>query len=272
MANKYDKILKENIQPIIPFLIKHILGLEVTQLEEMKDKLQVTMEREADFIQKVKTGNPLTDYIIQIEFQVKNEKDLKKRMLLYYAILYNNHGIPIKQFIVYIGEAKKPGIKNTVKHDDLSYRFTALNLQDFDVELFLTSDKPEEILLAILANFGNNKPEDVIRRILNRIQDIIGKEIKLQKYARQLQILSMLRKLQPQTNKIIQDMALTFDIREDVVYQQGYSDAEVKKDTATVTNMLLNSNLTIAQIANFSGTTEEFVKKIKKNLTKKQVK
>ncbi|MEY4905813.1 MAG: hypothetical protein RLZZ292_3628, partial [Bacteroidota bacterium] len=69
MANKYDRILKENIQPIIPFLIKHILGLEVTQLEEMKDKLQVTMEREADFIQRVKTGNPLTDYIIQIEFQ-----------------------------------------------------------------------------------------------------------------------------------------------------------------------------------------------------------
>ena len=79
----------------------------------------------------------------------------------------------------------------------------------------------------------------------------------------------MLRKLQPITNKIIQDMALTFDIREDVVYQQGYSDAEVKKDTATVTNMLLNSSLTIAQIANFSGTTEEFVRKVKKSLAKK---
>ena len=163
MANKYDRILKENIQPIIPFLIKHILGLEVTQLEEMKDKLQVTMEREADFIQRVKTGNPLTDYIIQIEFQVKNEKGLVKRLLLYYAILFNNHGIPVKQYVIYIGEAKKPDIKNTVEHEDLSYRFTAINLQDFDVELFLTSQKPEEILLAILANFGNNKPEDVIR-------------------------------------------------------------------------------------------------------------
>ena len=36
----------------------------------------------------------------------------------------------------------------------------------------------------------------------------------------------MLRKLQPQTNKIIRDMALTFDIREDIVYQQGLSDAK----------------------------------------------
>jgi hypothetical protein len=144
-----------------------------------------------------------------------------------------------------------------------------VNLQDYDVEKFLTSNQPEEIILAILANFGTNKPEDVIKRILQKIENIIGRGLNLEKYARQLQILSMLRKLQPITNKIIQDMALTIDIREDVVYQQGVSDTELKKDTATVTNMLLNSSLTIAQIANFSGTTEDFVKKIKRQLVRK---
>jgi hypothetical protein len=55
MANKYDRILKENIKSLVPFLVKHILGLNVVELQEMKDKLQVTLEREADFVQKVIT-------------------------------------------------------------------------------------------------------------------------------------------------------------------------------------------------------------------------
>jgi hypothetical protein len=63
-------------------------------------------------------------------------------------------------------------------------------------------------------------------------------------------------------------MALTFDIREDVVYQQGLSDATEKAKMEIVTNMLQNSDLSVAQIANFTNTTEDFVKKIKKSLSK----
>jgi hypothetical protein len=269
MANKYDRILKENLKPLFRFLTKEILGIETLEFETLKDKLQVTLEREADFAMKAITANPKDAYILHGEMQVKNEKYIDKRFLLYYGILHHLYKLPVKQFLIYIGESKNPKIKNTIEHENLSFKFHVVNLQDYDVEKFLTSDQPEEIILAILANFGTNKPEDVVKRILQKIENIIGRGLNLEKYARQLQILSMLRKLQPITNKIIQDMALTFDIREDVVYQQGYSDAEVKKDTATVTNMLLNSSLSIAQIANFSGTTEEFVKKVKKSLAKK---
>ena len=82
----------------------------------------------------------------------------------------------------------------------------------------------------------------------------------------------MLRKLQPQTNEIIRDMAFTIDIREDIYYQQGVSDAAEKMQTEIVTNMLLNSHLNIAQIANFTKTSEEFVEKIKKTLSKSKKK
>ena len=269
MANKYDRILKENLKPLFRFLTREILGIEAVEFETLKDKLQVTLEREADFAMKAIPINPKDAYILHGELQVKNEKDIDKRFLLYYGILYHLYKLPVKQFLIYIGESKKPKINNTIEHKNLSFKFHVVNLQDFDVEKFLTSNQPEEIILAILANFGTNKPEEVVKRILQKIENIIGRGLNLEKYARQLQILSMLRKLQPITNKIIQDMALTFDIREDVVYQQAFSDAEIKKDTTTVTNMLLNSNLTIAQIANFSGTTEDFVKKIKKQLARK---
>ena len=78
----------------------------------------------------------------------------------------------------------------------------------------------------------------------------------------------MLRKLQPQTNKIIQDMALTFDIREDIVYQQGLSDATER----AITKMLTNSDLTIEQIANFLSVEEELVLRIQNNLVRKSQK
>ena len=83
-----------------------------------------------------------------------------------------------------------------------------------------------------------------------------------------MQILSMLRKLQPQTNKIIRDMTFTIDIREDIYYQQGVSDTVEK----TIISMLTQIDLNIAQIANFTSSTEAFVEKIKKTLSKSKKK
>jgi hypothetical protein len=268
MANKYDRILKENIKPIIPFLVKHILGLEIVQFEEMKDKIQITLEKEADFVQKAIPENAEDAYILHCELQGKLEKDMDKRMLLYYALYHSNYGLPVKQFVIYIGDTKKPKFKTKIVHENLIFEYKVINLQDFDVELFLTSEQPEEIILAILANFGTNQPEEVVKSILNRIQDLIGKGLKLQKYTRQLQILSMLRDLQPVTNKVIQKMALLFDIRKDIVYQQGISDATEK----AVIKMLVDSELTIEQIANFQSVEVEDVLKIQTDLVRKKKK
>jgi predicted transposase YdaD len=266
MTNKYDRVLKENMKSIIPFVLKHILGVEAAKLEEIKDKLQVTLEREADFVQKVVLDNSGEEYLLHCELQGKLEKDMDTRMLLYYALFYKTYKLPVKQFVIFIGDTKKPKFITKIEHKNLSFEYTVVNLQDYDTELFLTSDKPEEVLLAILANFGTKKPEDVVQKILIRIQDIIGSGLKLQKYARQLQILSMLRKLQPQTNKIIQDMALIFDIREDIVYQQGISDAAEK----AIVKMLSDSDLTVEQIANFQSVEIQDVLKIQTNLLREK--
>ena len=65
-------------------------------------------------------------------------------------------------------------------------------------------------------------------------------------------------------------MAFTIDIREDIYYQQGVSDTAEKLQTEIVSNMLSNSDLTVAQIANFTNSTEDFVEKIKKSLPRKK--
>lgn len=50
MPGKYDKILRENIESIIPFIIEKILGIDYDKTQVIKDKLQVTVERETDYL------------------------------------------------------------------------------------------------------------------------------------------------------------------------------------------------------------------------------
>ena len=88
MANKYDRVLKENIKSIIPFLVKNILGLEDVAFEEMKDKMQATLEREADFAQKAIPSNPADAYILHCELQTQIEPDMDARLFLYYSLFY----------------------------------------------------------------------------------------------------------------------------------------------------------------------------------------
>ena len=71
---------------------------------------------------------------------------------------------------------------------------------------------------------------------------------------------------QPQTNKIIQDMAFTIDIRDDIYYRQGLSDATEK----AIIKMLTDSDLTIEQIANFLSVTVEAVIELQTDFIRKK--
>ena len=43
-ANQYDKIFRENLEAVIPLLIKDLLGIDVTHSEELPDDVQHTKE------------------------------------------------------------------------------------------------------------------------------------------------------------------------------------------------------------------------------------
>ena len=52
MPNDFDKIFKENFELLLPHLLRKVLGLELPRLEDLKDKIQVTVEREMDNLKK----------------------------------------------------------------------------------------------------------------------------------------------------------------------------------------------------------------------------
>jgi hypothetical protein len=50
MAQQYDKILKEILKDVVETLITKVIGLKIVKATLIETKLQITNEREADFI------------------------------------------------------------------------------------------------------------------------------------------------------------------------------------------------------------------------------
>ncbi|MCB0598059.1 MAG: hypothetical protein KDD28_28535, partial [Phaeodactylibacter sp.] len=79
----------------------------------------------------------------------------------------------------------------------------------------------EAVVLAILGDFKGKPAEEAIRSIVERLRQVTKGELSLQKYIRQLNVMSGLRKLQELTVKTIEDMPITYDIRTDFLYKKG---------------------------------------------------
>lgn len=67
-GNLYDKIVKENIESIIPALMNSVLGFKVAKAEVIREKLQQTKEKEADALRIVTDPNR-QKFILHLEFR-----------------------------------------------------------------------------------------------------------------------------------------------------------------------------------------------------------
>ena len=56
-ANEYDRIMKENIEPVLLPFAQKLLGLQGAKYTTIKDDLHVTIERKPDFLKKVKQAH-----------------------------------------------------------------------------------------------------------------------------------------------------------------------------------------------------------------------
>jgi hypothetical protein len=259
MAQDYDKIFKENIEEIILPLAEKLLHIHPEKLEEIPDDLQRTIERKPDFLKKVIHQDFSKDYILQIEFQLEDDAEMVYRMSEYFTMLLRKYKLPIKQYVFFIN-TKPPTMPTNLQLDDLQFKFYLQNLQNIDYQLFTQSDKPEEVILAILANFGNDKSEDVIKIVFQRLKTLPTDTLKREKCLRQLEILSKLRNLQKEIIKQLEIMALTYDLENDIRFQQGVEKG-IETKTIKAIKKMLSDNFTNEQIAKYLEVTVEFVKK-----------
>ena len=92
---QYDKIFKENIEAVISNIMQNVLDITAVSMEELPDDIQHTKERKPDTLKKI-TDDEGNTFVLQIEFQVKNEDEMVYRMLDYYGMLERKYKMPIK--------------------------------------------------------------------------------------------------------------------------------------------------------------------------------
>jgi hypothetical protein len=109
MANEFDKIFKENAKQLISAVARKVLGIEgLENAEEVKATLQKTLEREPDWLLKIVRPIPSESSIFHGEIQTDDVKNMLDRKLVYFALLWSEHHLPVRQVVVYIGRKKKP--------------------------------------------------------------------------------------------------------------------------------------------------------------------
>ena len=272
MAQDYDKILKENMEELILPLADKLLGLSLGPTEELPDDLQNTLERKPDLLKRVMGDKNDASYLLHIEFQVKDETTMVDRMLLYYAMLWEKYHEPVKQYVIFIGR-HKPKMPTVLQSETLDYRFTLVDTRELNYQNLLdTATQPEEAVLAILSNFKKREVDTVIPEILRKLQQLSEDERKLRRYVRQIEILANLRNLQLQVVKHTEAMALTYNIKTDIRYQQGIEKGiekgkEAEKEEMIVA-MLQSGLLTNEQIAQLADTSLKQIQQLKKKSSK----
>ena len=187
MPNHYDKILRENIGEVIIPLSQKYFGFHIKEARDLPGKLQLTTEREPDFLKLVKTDEG-EEFILHLEFQTQNDPRMIFRMQTYHALLMEVYQKEVRQFLLYLGSSK-PTMRTELAENEIMRGFQMTNLHEIDYRDLLASNIPEEIILAILSDFRGRDPRAVIRLLLGRLFKVGGNERAVRKAMKQLGML-----------------------------------------------------------------------------------
>lgn len=184
MGQDFDKILRENLQAFFLPIIEKWIGFKIIAANPLPDKLPTTVLRETDTTQIITLSNQQKK-ILHLEFQTSDERKMVYRMAEYQAILQRKFNLPVLSYVIYLGE-KPPVMRTQLEKEEIFTGFDLFNLKAMDYEALLHSQIPEEITLAILANYPEEQKEVIIRSIISRISQVASDQSLLQKYLKQL--------------------------------------------------------------------------------------
>ena len=180
----------------------------------------------------------------------------------YWILLKAKYGLPIRQYVIFIGSGQ-PKMNTILSEDGNYFQFQLINITQYDYLRFLTSDNAEEVLLAVLSDFGQEDPENALGQIIHRLEETTPDQRTFQKHLRQLRVLSKLRKLDLKFDDMIQNMAKYIDAENDYLYIKGQQNEQEK----FVNNLLTGSDFSTERIAKIAGVSIEFVKSLQQKIS-----
>ena len=262
---QYDKLIKECLAESLSAILTHALHINAQSTVLLDSKLQITEEREADFLVEV-TASTDQHFLLHLEFQSTNDTEMSFRMLRYWLFIMQQYGKvsqDIRQYVIYIGKSPM-NMANTLSHDRLQYSCSLIDIRTVPAESFLTSDQPTEIILAVLCAYRDK--DLLVDKILRRLKETVVEELRL---SGQLGIFSQLRNLQSTVYQKRAAMSIIFDIEKDPVYQQGEKRGEKLGErrgelqrASAIARAMKQAGEPIEKIAAYTQLDQEEIKKL----------
>jgi len=223
MPQYYDDIIRENMAELLFGLAKHMLGKDIQSNEPLNISLRETLSRNPDFLQLVEVdGKKL---ILHIEFQSTDDADMKYREAIYNLLIRMQEGeeLELEQHIFYLG-SERPTRMYPPEENDRRVpipRYSVHHFGGLPYTDFLFSNAPEMVVFTILCDFQGQDPEKIVAVIIQRLTNLCTEELAFGKYLKQLEILAKKRNLQEKVIEIQRTMPFTYNLQEDIRFQQG---------------------------------------------------
>ncbi len=133
-------------------------------------------------------------------------------MLRYYTdIKQRFNTLPVYQYLVYIGKPKL-SMKSKIVESSLKFSYNIIDMHTIDCQKFISMDKPDALVLAILCDFKDRDEKDVITYIITRLRELTKDNThQLGKYMLALEELSTNRNLQKtleEVERMLRDMKI----------------------------------------------------------------
>ncbi len=183
------------------------------------------MEHEADRFFLIDAANGQAPFIANIEWQVKNDPDMSVRMLVYHALRYKMSRMPVRGFVIYIGNEPLRMVSK-LEHFHLRYAFDIVDLRSYTPDFFLQAELPEQVIMAVLTGFNSGEAKrEIVRLILDKLHHLLGQQpLEFYRRVRQLEVLGILRDAQNIIIEEEQQMATLYelyDLKKDIRFLQG---------------------------------------------------
>ena len=152
--------------------------------------------------------------IFQIEIQAQQDKTMPERMFKYYYAIVEKYKKEPTQIVLFVGKGNPP--PSEYKTPKLTLRYEVLDMKRVDPDVLIKSDKPEEVIVGVLAGKHREKPE-AFSKVVKRISEIVKNEKEVIKYMNDINFLAGLFDVKIKVNP----MPIQIDIRKAPFYRWG---------------------------------------------------
>jgi predicted transposase YdaD len=206
---RFDPILKEIFSKAAGKLISIATGKQINkELEDITTEIEFVKSLRPDMV--FRTGKK----IFHIEIQAQQDKDLPERMLIYSLAIKEKFGQKPVQIILFVGKGNPP--PPFFKDEFTIHNFIVLDMKKVAPDVFIKSDKPEEVIVGILAGKFKDKPQ-TIEKVKERIVEIVKNEKEVIKYIDSISFLAGLFDVKIE----VKPMPIQVDIRKTFLYKWG---------------------------------------------------